>query len=334
MNKVTFLANQDSVHVKRWLEVVDQKLFDLDILDLTLPPFLKVFKYILLGLVARLKKDVGVLHAHSALGYGLSAWISGKKYVVTVYGTEVFSAKAGSVQRWLLRKIFSDASVITCTSDEMRRLLIADFGVQDVKVYNFSLGISDIFSRSFRERKAGFVFFHNRRLHPHYNVSVIIEAFEMLAADNESVRLKLLSGDCEFSYKEKVKNSVCEAPWVEFYDSRLSQQEVAELLNASDFSISVPKSDQLSASILESMASGCIPIVAPLDAYSKLRGNGVVFLRDVSVLDLYKTIKSLILLPDQDILEKRKQVEAYIVENESSLCVKENVTSVYHYVLG
>ena len=65
MNKVTFLANQNSVHVKRWLEVVDQNLFDLGFLDLVLPSFMKVFKYILLGIVARFKKDLGLLHAHT-----------------------------------------------------------------------------------------------------------------------------------------------------------------------------------------------------------------------------------------------------------------------------
>lgn len=334
MNKVTFLANQNSVHVKRWLEVVDQNLFDLGFLDLVLPSFMKVFKYILLGLVARFKKDLGLLHAHSALGYGLSAWISGKKYVVTVYGTEVFSAKPGSFKRWLLRKIFSDASAVTCTSDEMRQLLISDFCVPGVKVHNFSLGISDLFRGSLRKKKTSIAFFHNRRLHPHYNVNIIIEAFEKLVADNENVQLKLLSGDCEFDYKEKIKSDICDAPWVKLYDSRLSQQEVAEILNSSDFSISIPKSDQLSASILESMASGCIPVVAPLKAYNALRGSGVVFLREVSVLELYKTIKSLILLAEQEVMEKRNRVEEYIIENESSLCVKGNVTSVYHYVLG
>ncbi|MFT6341593.1 MAG: hypothetical protein ACJASW_002792, partial [Polaribacter sp.] len=207
MDKVTFLANQDSVHVKRWLEVVDQEIFEIEALDLVLPPFMKVFKYVLLGLVARFKKDLGLLHAHSALGYGLSAWMSGKKYVVTVYGTEVFSAKPRSFKRLLLKKVFRGASAVTCTSDEMKGLLIDSFGVPAFKVYNFSLGISDLFGGSLRKKEKETVFFHNRRLHPHYNLDVIISTFEKLASDNEDVRLKLLSGDCDFDYKEKVKSS-------------------------------------------------------------------------------------------------------------------------------
>jgi len=50
-------------------------------------------------------------------------------------------------------------------------------------------------------------------------------------------------------------------------------EKMAELYNISDFFISIPNSDELSAAILEGMACENIPILTDLEAYAELKEN-------------------------------------------------------------
>jgi hypothetical protein len=85
--------------------------------------------------------------------------------------------------------------------------------------------------------------------------------------------LVVLAGDDDPNYSRQVQDLIEKSP----YGSRirvirrfLAAAEVARWLQAADLAISVPKTDQLSTSILEAMACGAIPVLSDLDAYRPL----------------------------------------------------------------
>ena len=333
MKKITFLANKESVHVKRWIEVVGRAGYKLRIIDLSLPSILKVFKYVFLGLLVRFKKNLGIVHAHSALGYGLAAWISGKDYVVTVYGTEVFGSLDSILKTNMLKNIFKKAKKISCTTKEMEDLLVENFFVDREKISMFSMGVSDVFFQMKEDEKTKKInrvtFFHNRRFHPHYNIEMLLDAFFEVKKKFPEARMKLASGDADHVYMDEIKRKYTGMRGVKYLGKK-SLAGMAEELSSSDFAISIPKSDQFSASILESMACGAIPVLASLQAYDRLKlVSKCIFIDSLSVGSLVKAMIEAIELSEADKAEMVEFNRGYVERHESSTAVMTKVADLY-----
>lgn len=299
--KLCYIANVNSPHVKEWLELLDEgtsvtfatiensiddgvlKHARIHIDEVIRPPKVtrylpKLLQYVFLGITLVQKRDEKfAFHAHNASGYGLSAAISGQPYLLTTYGSEIFHSKAKSkLYNYLIKIVLGRSLKLTATTQAMQSHLAENFSVPANKVDVFSLGINNAFFESAPEKafdaEKGPVWFSNRRILPLYRTLEIVDAFIAFKSNGGKGTLILLQGDADGKYFEQVKSQISGRTDIRLVRGFVDTDTIIGLLDEAHFTISVPKTDQLSSSVLEPMARKCIPIVADLAAYKILDG--------------------------------------------------------------
>ena len=306
--KIIYLANPYSPHIYRWIELIDKK-YEVLILHVEheaylpktytnevrlLSPLvckLKILRYLIGGLKLRFLsryKEIDFLHAHNTSGYGLMALLSGKKFVVTTYGSEIYRVETSSyLYRAVIGKILSKAKKVTCSTDYMHEFLKTKLEISENKIHSFSLGIT----YSYKQKKpkqipeindfvgdSELVIFSNRRLQQLYCIDYIVKEFAKVVDCQSDAKLIILKGDYDVDYERYIKDLVLDLDLtrnVHVIDKYLEAEEIKWINEISLFSISIPKSDQLSSSILESIYSGTRPILRNLPAYKKLFDGGL-----------------------------------------------------------
>ncbi|WP_454781383.1 glycosyltransferase [Legionella sp. WA2022007384] len=307
--QINFLANPHSPHVRHWEDLLNSgnyetciytahKINQTMIVNAPVKEILpKIFnripmaiKYLISGLslrFSRSKSNDTFFHAHNTSGYGLMAYLSGRPYILTTYGTEIFSTSSKSkIYSLLLRKILKNAMAITSASPSMTDYLINYFGIERSKIHEFSLGVTSSFCFSQEKRDkirnelqlgSSPVWIVNRRIRCQYHTLELIDAFNRFRNETNTGFLILLEGDSEASYLENVEQCCAQNPYIHLIKGFISQQEMSYYLSAADFSISVPETDQLSSSILEGASCGAIPLLTNLKSYQLVREFSKLF---------------------------------------------------------
>jgi glycosyltransferase involved in cell wall biosynthesis len=303
---VLFVANPGSVHVRRWLVLVGRT--GTAVTGVTadtgpLPPGWRrlvgrggSLRYLLSGLLLRFCRSKALLHAHNASGNGLAAYLSGGRYALTVYGTDVYGAGGrGPLYRWLLGRILRRACRVSCTTRAMAEHIAEQYAVPSQKIDMFSLGLPlDLFApsadlrRSARRRfdlEGAYVLFANRRLRSQYRTELIIEAFARFHAQRPDSRLVLLEGDADPDHVvalEALIDNLDLDHVVRLIRGSCAPEGVHELLCAADVVISIPTSDQMSASVLEALACDCPLLLSDIPAYAELFALGLAHRADTA----------------------------------------------------
>ena len=308
LTSIRYIAHSHSVHVARWLKVLSHTKTK-DTIDTAnpIPPFSNDYvasipllpqwlrlpmtiRYFLGGLVLRFwatRPSNELIHAHSASGNGLVAWMSGRRYVLGTYGSEIYGAKQrGKIYCWMLNKILQKADRISVGSLESIKILTEEYGIPAERIYFFHLGYDDTNfrplehsqrtqSRKDRQLPADEpIWVVNRRTHPHYRTMELVSGFLQYCQDNARGRLVLLCGDHLPEYTKGIRDVIQANPAghrVVVIEQMLSAKELASWVQLGDYSLSVPKTDNFSISTLESMGCGTVPILANLEGYSMLR---------------------------------------------------------------
>ncbi|KGK99999.1 glycosyltransferase family 4 protein [Thalassobacter sp. 16PALIMAR09] len=295
MRDLTFLANPASPHVREWLRILPDR-FEGGVRFVHIggdgpvaPPgdrtaqaplpkaarrLPKALRYALLGLWLRaLERSNDPVHAHNASGYGLSAFLSGRPYIVTTYGSEILQAHNRSLfYKAMIRAVLRGADRITATSPQMARAIAEMDAELSTKIETFSLGVSAAFLLPVARRldDAPRTWFVNRRITPHYRTLDVLAAFAAFKDLGYEGRLVLLKGDADPAYLDSVRREADGRPDVEIIEDFLSPDRMREALDRVDFCLSTPISDQLSSAILEGMARECVSVLSPLEAYTAL----------------------------------------------------------------
>ncbi|MFT6909997.1 MAG: glycosyltransferase involved in cell wall biosynthesis [Oleiphilaceae bacterium] len=309
MKKICYIANMRSPHVRQWLELLNSdvelsiatidteidfeglELFDFKLGEvLCIPKFLRFIpqqlRYVILGFLLRIQNyRFDLCHAHNASGYGLSALLSGNKFLLTTYGSEIYnSATRSRLYNYILRKILNRAELLTASTPYMKTFLESHFPETEGKVKTFSLGVRNSFfcgpfERKKSKVKEGPVWFSSRRILPLYRTLEVTRAFKVYKKKGGKGSLVLLQGDASGEYFELIKREVLDCSDIRLVEGFVDTRTIIGLLDEADFIISVPISDQLSSSILEGMARQCVPILSSLEAYAPI-SNNVIFVRD------------------------------------------------------
>ena len=110
---------------------------------------------------------------------------------------------------------------------------------------------------------------------------------------------------------------------------------MARLYNISDFFISLPDSDELSAAILEGMACGTIPVLSNLEAYAELEENtNSFFVKNPKNIDEVSRFMMALIKNHQDIKEKISQRnQQYVRDNMAYSQVENQLLGVYNNLL-
>lgn len=307
-NFTIYLANASSPHVPLWTEYLNEADIKFHIYSIhqnkffppssvtvkfnfwtQLGPIGSIIAYILLGIWLRFflrKSKVNYIHAHNTSGYGLSAYLSNKPYIVTTYGSEIFQSNQKSkIYNKLIANILQKSKAITTTSMTMETLIIEKYQQPPNKIKTFSLGVSTVFNYSEVNRNEirkslnipsnATVWFANRRITPLYNTLELVNSFiSFIQYQKERpVFLILLRGECDINYYNTIIETTKNIRNIHIIKDFLSGSEMAAFLSASDISISIPKSDQLSSSILEALTCKCIPFLNDISAYQEISSN-------------------------------------------------------------
>ena len=117
-----------------------------------------------------------------------------------------------------------------------------------------------------------------RALEPEYRHIKILRAFGILKKKNIPFRLVIVGdGSMRKSLENLARELGIEKEVV--FKGRKTNSEVAQLLKESNFYISMPSTEGVSASLFEAMACGCFPIVTDLPgnrSWIKNQENGIL----------------------------------------------------------
>ncbi len=323
LQQIYFLSNPYSPHVRHWEDVLklggysvviftahpikSKKLVSSpvkEIIPRTVIYFPMFWRYFVTGLMLRFKANehgFKFFHAHNTSGYGLMALLSGKPYIITTYGSEIFSAQdKGPIYCFLIRTILQNSIAVTSTSSKMTEYLNRHFGVGKSKIHEFSLGVSTVFFfdaegrntvRSNLSLNSSPVWIVNRRIRPLYHTVELLKAFIKFRERANKGSLIVLEGDSDQTYLAEVESLCAGIDYIKLIHGFMPQSELRAYLSAADFSISVPESDQLSSSILEGAVCGAVPLLANLESYAPLKNRGIFFtINDVNDSCSYEQI--------------------------------------------
>lgn len=294
LKTVTYLANPASPHVLVWLSLLaghrrvrvihipSQQAGDLGpgmahVEQVSPLPGIcarlpKILTYVLLGLWLRLTHGRGdLLHAHNTSGYGLVALLAGRPYGITTYGTEIYSIEdRGGFYRWLIRRIIRGARFVTTASVQMNQALMRLTDCPESKICHVPLGLKGLFlaPAPVRPRAEPPRWIVNRRIKPLYDTLPLVEGFKRFLAEGGQGHLTLLQGhEADRPYVAKVTAAIEGVPEITLVTDFLDPPAISALLDAADFAISIPGSDQMSGAILEGAARRAVPVLRRLPAY-------------------------------------------------------------------
>jgi glycosyltransferase involved in cell wall biosynthesis len=223
--------------------------------------------------VARWLKSIqpDVVHAHYLTSHGTLAWLARMLFrspgilVGSAWGSDVLIApERSTVLRWLTQRVLRACDLTTSDSHHMAEKM-RQYGAREVMVFPFGLEAlppepSD---------KQGHLFFANRGLESGYDPARVIELFAGVIKHWPDARLVIArDGPLLQFLREKVHalNLDDRVRFTGFLDS----QTQASYYSCARWYLSLPTSDSVSVSVLESMAYGCIPILSDLPANREL----------------------------------------------------------------
>jgi len=117
-----------------------------------------------------------------------------------------------------------------------------------------------------------------RALEPEYKHNKILKAFALLKKRNIPFQLTIVGDGSMRKSLEKLAADLNIEPEV-IFKGRTANTEVAQLLQQSNFYISMPATEGVSASLFEAMACGCFPIVTNLPgnrSWIRHQENGIL----------------------------------------------------------
>lgn len=241
-------------------------------------------------LVRKIKPDI--LHAHYISDCGILAALSGfHPLVLSAWGSDVLvDPKASNISNIMVKFALKKADLTLTTSQYLKGYLHREFKLPDNSVMAFHWGTDlRIFHKGceteVRELRSklgvddsNFVTLSPRHLRDHYGIAYIVHAMPYIVAKYPGVILILLRGAAKDSgYESRIDKLAKElgvAQNVRLLYQELKPEEMAAYYNMSDVLISIPKTDQFAACIVEGMACGVIPIVGNLEVYREYLTDG------------------------------------------------------------
>lgn len=280
-----FLGNPSSVHLAAWRRLYDLVGIDIAKLFTVHRPgawsgavervhlLHKIPSYIVLGLRLRLSNHAP-LHAHGASGYGLSAWVSGKPYVVTVYGSELLGRRS-ALYRAMVRTVLQRAAGVTVTSEETKRVADQRVRPDATPVFHFHTGVdtehlATIPARTSPRRSVSPVrILSLRNTAPVYRTREIIKAVDEARRAGLNATLKVMIGNGDRAYFDALRAQYT-GGWITWVGEAQDHDAMLQVIADADVCISFPETDQLSTSLLEAIYFDTTLVTADLPHYGPL----------------------------------------------------------------
>jgi glycosyltransferase involved in cell wall biosynthesis len=200
------------------------------------------------------------------------------------------------IKKRMLRWTYGRTDLLHSWGIEMQTNAIR-LGATPEKILTMPRGINtNTFSIGKQALKSDhFVWLVSRQLNTEYNHNLIIRSFASLAKKID-VRIKLIiAGDGPLRNQLQDLAHELQLDSCIRFTGKVSNTELADLYVTADFYISLTDSEGVSASLLEAMASGCIPVVTKLPSNCEWvsNSNGVL-VGELSIDEVEKAMKNAI----------------------------------------
>ena len=316
MRKLVLFGDSNSIHTKKWVEIlIDHYEIHLisfstnkisGVQNYNIPVgkinptggnYKYIFKIVKIRKLVRIINPV-IINAHYLTSYGFIASIVKPKacrLILSVHGSDIFITPNKNRLYNLLTKItLKKADHIFSVSKAMTRRIILLTSIQPNKITTIQYGINveEISKQAKSERNIDFV--TNRNLIPNSNVLIILKAFAKFIQEVNSKSCLYVIGDgplygdlLQFATKNKLLGNVK-------FTGKIANEDLVKLLGKSKYYISLTSSDGLSLSLLEAMASKTIPIVSDIVANTEWTVNGQNgYVSKIDVNELFLVLKNL-----------------------------------------
>ena len=320
--KILFLGDSKSYNTISWLSDLKNEIksIDIEIISLANDGLNKNFLSKILILFSFLQKtkqtiktfDPDILIAYRTTSYGFLGSLTGfHPFVVAQQGQSDLSLKKG-FKRFILSKLrklcLKKADLIHVWTLHQKKSVLKN-NIPEQKILLKPRGINlDIFSfNGSRDLKENHIII-TRSLYPEYNHLKLIRVIENLISINCNFKLSIVGKGPQKDNIIKIINDLKLNDNIIMHGS-LSQVEVSNLLKKSKIYVSLNMIEGLSASLIEAMACGCVPIVADIPGNSIINNKLNGFRVDVNDVKEISCIMNEILIED----EKRLKI---IAENK------------------
>ncbi|WP_257558108.1 hypothetical protein [Sphingobium sp. CFD-2] len=233
----------------------------------------KMLSYIALGLRLRALPADTLLHAHGASGYGLSAMLSGRSYIATVYGSEILRPHGFAYSR-MVDAVLRNASAITVTSADAKARIVRKSPTVGMKTHYFHTGLDTQQTALIRRSGA-----HGsgetlkimllRNTAAHYRTREVLVAVAQAIGDQKNKRVIVPLGNGDETYFNDLRREFNDSRFI-FIDRPCDHQEYMQMMSDSDVCINFPVSDQTSATLLEALYFDRVVVTNRLASYADL----------------------------------------------------------------
>ncbi len=228
------------------------------------------------------KFDADMVIAERTTSYGYLAALSGiKPIAIAQQGiTDLWPTNSPSYpfKKIIQQYAFKKADLIHAWGNVMADHM-ANNGVDLAKVMVLPKGINlDVFKFNDKTETIGIDAIVTRSLEKVYQHDLILRAFALLKKNNIPFQLTIIGDGTELrNLKSLSKKLGLETEVV--FTGRIDNDAIPAYLQKSNFYISMPATEGVSASLFEAMACGCFPIVSDLPGnrhWIQQKGNGIL----------------------------------------------------------
>ncbi|MBN1855447.1 MAG: glycosyltransferase family 4 protein [Dehalococcoidia bacterium] len=243
--------------------------------------------------VRRIAPDI--VHGHYVHTFGTLAGLyatldSSRPVVVSAWGPHGL-LHCGQPLRSLAKAALAKADVVNTMSNHLASILRDYYAVAAHKIVTFPWGIDTsrfhpgydtevcALRQSLGIPEKSSVMFSPRTMTPHYRIETIVHAAGLISHRGNDVHVVVAVGGSPdrnyLSSVRKLTQALGIRNKVLLVDRELDAKEMAVLYNMANATVSIPLDDQMGSCVVETMACGSVPIVAPLEAYKGYLTDGV-----------------------------------------------------------
>lgn len=276
---VCLLGDANSVHLRRWAGEMLARDFRISVVTARpesqegveqriLSPVRHSFDWLARVVEARAQLALlapDIVHAHYITSYGyLTARCGRRPLVMTAWGSDLLvTPRRNPLARWLTGWTLRRADLITADSHDL--LLAAQSYRPQASTHLIHWGVDlQRFQPTHWEHKPphSFHIASLRAWEPNYQIDLIVEALAVLRRQcpQAQAHLHLMGGGSEEEALRGRVSALGLTACVQFH-GRLDDAQMQAVLRHCHVSVSVPRSDATSVSVLESMACG-LPVIA------------------------------------------------------------------------
>lgn len=268
-NKKLLIIGSTSVHTENFFQLMKEEFKEVQVISninfslwslaaqLSTPRTIR-------SLVKKFNPDIVHIHQVNSIAYyGLRSVLPlGIPTVLTAWGSDIYlTPKRNFILKSLVRWNLKHADSFTADSNDLASAMqdLIPGKKIDILIANFGINLTPV--QTVKEK----IFYSNRLHKKLYRIDSILRAFAKFKSKDNRKEWKLIVGAVG-EETERLKSLASELQILSSTEfvGWLEKEDNAHYYAKSTYYISIPESDATSISVLEAMASGCIPILSDL----------------------------------------------------------------------